>query len=438
MTGVLLLAVLTVLLGRWAGEGLAAGQGAAGDRWAVEGAVGLVQVHVILLLFDLAGWRWHPMALTLVFFLLVGLWTLIRQRSGNGRPVGRLPATEAAFHPPALAAWGAVALYGFLAVAGRIDLPDFVYHWGIKAHRAYLAQGTDFAYLADPLDLAAHPDYPNLVPNLYGLTYTLGGGFDVAASMLWSVLLFAAMVLSAQEACRRLAIRGFGGQVTVGLMAVAVAMFGIGYRIAGGADWFMALAPLLALPALLVPRGLEDDLRLGAAAALAAGAKIEGPALAAVLALVWLIRRWRSGTWRWGGAILTLAPAALVVVPWLALNLRHDLFQTTNTGWPDLSRGREIALALVEILNLPEWHFLPWVLLLLPVLLGWRSTRAIAWVCTGQLAFYLFVYFTAPVDVGFYVRSSFPRLLFHLVPVLLVASALWLQRADTRQKPLPS
>ena len=63
-------------------------------------------------------------------------------------------------------------------------------------------------------------------------------------------------------------------------------------------------------------------------------------------------------------------------------------------------------------------------MLLIPVLLWSRRLRLAAAVCVAQLAFYLWVYSTSPVDTESYVNWSFPRLLLHVLPALWVLGAM--------------
>src|SRR5262249_9080761 len=58
----------------------------------------------------------------------------------------------------------ALAVFTAFALSGWIAMPDFVYHWGLKGHRFYLARGVDYPFLAHRWSWAIHPDYPNLVP----------------------------------------------------------------------------------------------------------------------------------------------------------------------------------------------------------------------------------------------------------------------------------
>jgi hypothetical protein len=116
-------------------------------------------------------------------------------------------------------------------------------------------------------------------------------------------------------------------------------------------------------------------------------------------------------------------PAALVAAPWLALNLRLGLFEAANTGAFDPGRAAVVVPALLESLATPEWHGLAWGVLLLPLLAAARTTRWLGLALLLQLGLYLAVYLSAPIDPGYYVRSSFPRLLFHLLPAGLAAAA---------------
>ncbi|MEM7481547.1 MAG: hypothetical protein AAF481_10260 [Acidobacteriota bacterium] len=452
------------------------------DRWGRRLALGLVWIFGALLLMDLLSVRWTRGSVGVVVALIAGgLWfDGWRSRTASGRPAG----LRSSFGWGDLAALGTVILYGFIAAGRQIGLPDFVYHWGIKAHRSFLAGGIDWHFLSDSLHLAAHPDYPHLVPTLTALSSLIEGRFAEGGAMLWSAVFFAAMLLAGRETLRRAGADAFSAQAGIAVLALVTAMFGIGYRMAGAADWPIALAIVLALPALLSPLarsspqpsaartdapasaasfdlsaprrtsstpvslrgphslqlqapapsrdevgekvglGRADDLRVSAAAALATAAKIEGPVLAGVLLGVWIALRWRRSGWSWRRLFGLVLMPAVVGLPWLAMSARHGLFQATNSGAPDLGRAATIAAGLVEALQTIEWHAVPWLLVVLPWLLVLRRTRIAALVIAGQLAFYLAVYFTAPVDVDFYVRSSFPRLLFHLVPALLIVGTV--------------
>ena len=96
------------------------------------------------------------------------------------------------------------------------------------------------------------------------------------------------------------------------------------------------------------------------------------------------------------------------------------------------------ARAAAEAFASPEWAGLPWLLLLVPALLALRRTRAAAAVLLLQGGFYAWVFLTSPVDTRFLVLSSLPRLLFHLVPPLLVLLAVALFAERETAPPLPA
>lgn len=415
------------------------------DRLALDLLAGVVLLFAVLLLLDLASVPWRWWALAPAGLAVGGLLALVARRRREG--------TEGS-GPSAPLGWGdgvAAAALAFFAAAAwsrRANISDFVYHWGLKGKRYWLEGGIDVAFLTDPLGLTDHPDYPNLLPALYAVTAEALGRFRERAMLAWSVLFLALLLLFARRALTvalaerdgapRWAVRG--GTLATALVAVA---FAVGHQLAGGGDLVVALAVVAALPALLTGHGEEErrlaagDLQVGLAAALAAGAKIEGVPLAVFL----VAARWwqvagaprRGALRRWGAAQLRrlprlALPVLLVAGPWLVECLRHDLFRGTNTGSFDTARWGEIWPAVGQVFNMEDWHRLPWLLLLLPPLFLLPRLRPAVLVLHLQAAFYLFVYLTAPVDTTFYVLSSLPRLLYHLVVpalVLVVVGAVY-------------
>jgi hypothetical protein len=205
----------------------------------------------------------------------------------------------------------------------------------------------------------------------------------------------------------------------------------MGHLMAGAADWMIAGAFLAAVPALLRPPDRAGDWQIGLAAGFAAASKIEGAPFAVFLAGTQLVRRLftRNGEhrldWRAISRLGRLGlPAAAVGAPWLLQVFRYHLFLGSNSGPFDLSRARVIFPALVEALSESAWHGLSLLVLLAPVLLLVRRTRPVAAVATLQLLFDLYVYFTAPVETGYYVLTSSSRLVFQMVPALVVAGAV--------------
>lgn len=407
LLAVLALPVLLVLLGsRFSGLLARPGDGVL-YRCVVYGLAGTVVFHLLLTLLDLAGIPWHP--------VLLGLGALLAAVHFHGRRDGaRLPSDLG---------WGdgvalfVLTVFTVLALTQWIMTPDFVFHWGLKGQRFFLARGIDEAWLAR--NDMIHSDYPNLLPELYAASALFGGRFDPPVLMLWSALFFAGLLAAAREALRPVEDR-YVRQAGLALVALALGLFGIGWQMAGAADWMLALALLASLPPLLRPADPAGDWQIGIAAAFAAAAKIEGIPLAGFLILVQLLRE----RLQFRTLVRLVLPTVAVVLPWWARVIQYRLFQKDNAGPFEITRAGALFSTAAEILAGPSWHGVAWIVLLTPLLLLPRRTRPFAAVVTLQLLFYLYVYFTAPVDVRYYVLTSLPRLLLHVVPGVLVLALL--------------
>ncbi len=380
-------------------------------------ATGAVALHVVLQLETLAGVRWS-FAEAILLGALGGLaaWRGRKREQPPGASVPRGWADGAV----------ALALLVFAALAARaaIDNPDFVYHWGAKGRKFAAAAGLDFAFLGPPSGWHLHPDYPNLLPELFAFTARMGRGWVDGTVLLWSAVAGAGLLLAMREALapvghavRQVALAGTCGA----LLGAAFAL-----ELAGNADLLVSWALVLALPALLAPRSPGAAGRAGIAAALAASSKIEGVPLAGFLILAFLAadRGASRERGRWTRLTMLVLPAALAVAPWLWLNLRHALFLPGNSGQVSLAR---LALALPEMLAVlwsPAWSGLPLTLVALPWLCLERHTRWAAIVCAAQLGFYLWIYGSADADSARYVQWSFARLLLHVLPAVWVLCAV--------------
>jgi hypothetical protein len=428
IAAVLVLAGLLTLAGHGLLRFFALPHRGAGHRLVFSLLSGLLAWHLLLQALTLAGVPWKRSLLAVLLVLLA--WACRRAGRRRPRPPRRLS--------PAGAGWGdaaailAVLAFALLAPTLWITTPDFAFHWGLKGEHAFLARGIDYAWLARSWNYwAIHPDYPHLLPILYASSARLALRFDAAALQLWSVLFLGGIVLAARAAFREAGVgRGAlqGGTALVGFAATA---YSVGYLMAGGADGMMALALAAALPALFDREAGSTpaaDLEIGIAAAFAAASKIEGVPLAAFLIAVHLLRRGlalrRTAERRVREAALALArtagPAFAIVLPWIVQVLRYHLFQAGNSGPFDWRRGSILGPAFLDAMRAPELHLLPWAVALLPLLWLARRTRAAAAVATAQLGFYMWAYFASLLDPRFYVLSSFARLLFQLLPAVLV------------------
>ena len=404
--------------------------------WDLDLILGLTGLHVTLLGLDLVNVAWSRWTLCCAVLAVGGLLILL------GRLPSRVdrPKTDTTPHPPvdasrsvlswpvALGAVAAAVPIGVLAVlsrSGRIATPDFVYHWGIKAHRYLLAGGIDWGFLTSPQ--GPTPGYPNLIPNLFALTGVVEGGFHETGLMLWTPVFAVLLIVGAYRSWLRIGLPGEILGIGLAGLASMVCMFATGYRLAGGADLALATAIIAALPALFDRRDAEDDLRIGAAAALAAGCKQEGLVFAVLLLGVYVggrILRWRHEA-RLGSdlglIIRCLLPAFAVVVPWWVQAARYGLLAHGHGGWPPhWDRLPRIFALWVRAIETPEWHGLAWIVAVLPLLLLFAASRRVALLLSLQFVAYTLVYLGHPGEVTYYVLSNAPRLLFHLVPAAAV------------------
>jgi hypothetical protein len=418
-------------------------------RGVIYTMTGTVALHLVLTLLDFAGVRWSLPVLAVAFLAIAILGLAVSGRGGSGRQGGGstrpgeddLAVTGRVAPPPAppdpplpetklLAGWGdalalfALAVFTALALSGWIAMPDFIYHWGFKGYRFYLARGVDYPFLAHGWNWSIHPEYPNLVPEMFAVTALLAGSFEVPAMMFGASVLFALFVAACREGLRQGGADRFVQQAGTALVALSSAAFAVGYIMAGAADWYLALAFAAAVPPLLRPPDRTGDLQIAVIAAFAAGSKLEGVPLAGFLVAVQVVRRMRSERRLnlKSAVAMGLLPAA-VVLPWLGRAVHHHLVQPIDSGAFEPARAGEIFGGVAEALQNPAWHgFLP-IMLLPPLLLVPRRTRAFAAAATLELLFYFYVYFTSPVgNYRYFVLSNFPRLGFQLMPACMVAA----------------
>lgn len=384
---------------------------------AVHWMSGSVAWHLGLQSLDLIGVPWsQPLLAAVALVLLAARAAAAPSRAAiDWRPWAlSLPFAGLFF-------WGASTL--------RAASSDFVYHWGIKGKRFAEVRGIDWDYLRLPDNGFAHPDYPMLVSEQFASLAILTGVWDDRAQFLWSLTAFALLL----HAAAGLLLAGFeraplGVALHCGL-AASLTAFCLGYFQAGSADLHIAL-PLLVGAGLLATgrrdpaRAAELTLAIGGVAAFAASSKIEGiPFAFGLLGLCWWLRRLATP---WKRFALAAAPAVLAVLSWWLLATRYELFQPTNLGSPNPFRWPIVQEQIVGQLRLEEWHRLPWLILLSPLLLSSRRSRAFGLVAGAQLALFLYVYVAAPVDPVFWIVSSFPRALLQILPTALVGLALLL------------
>jgi hypothetical protein len=385
-------------------------------------ATGTVGFYLLLLLAELFYLRWSRVSIVILLGLAAAAAIFLRRRRSEPSPAGPRP------EPPTWR-WGeatavaALLIFTALALSLWITTPDFIYHWGLKGERVFAQGGIDFADLAQRWNEPVHPDYPNLLPTLYGASALLAGRFDAPALMLWSTVFFGFLLIAGREALARSGSSPAVTQAALALFALVVGSFAIGSLMAGGADWIVALALVAAIPALTQPPSASYDSQLGVLAALSAAAKVEGAALAGILLFV----QWcRLGKERFAFNRLAIlaGPTVAVVLPWQECVRHFRLFQQFNAGHFEPSRWPRVAAALGDTLSVGSWHGFAWALLLVPLIALRRSLRPLAAVLMLQLGFYLYVYLSVGIEPVPLVLASFPRLVFQLLPATLVGLVL--------------
>ncbi len=395
-----------------------------GRAWRSLAAVtaGTVTFFLLLAGLDLLGVPWTRLSLVLGTLLLyLCLRYFVREPLVARPPLRRT-------------GWGTLVALVALAAVGVACLatwglnPDFIYHWGIKGKRFFLARAFDFEFLALPWSQVRHPDYPNLLPGLFGATGVLAGRFGERGMLLWSALPFAGLLVAARETLLRTS-SPFAARATLGGLALAGAAFGIGYFTLGGPDWLIALAPVAAWPAFLGERSPASDRAVGWIAALAAASKIEGMPLAAFLVGLYFLTRGRQ---RWRALPWLILPTLTVVAFWLWGALSWGLFVEQRGGPVSLTHAATLSRTFLTTLAFPEWHRASWVFLALPALWIPRVTRPMAAVVTLQALFYAYVYLSFPLasaeQAEYLVRSNGARLAFHLFPAVVVGAGALLGR----------
>ena len=422
--------------------------GAGPPRWGLWTLGGLFALHTFLTLLDGLGWPWSRGALVVFAGGALVSNFLPKPMAGPGEPAAG-PRWSWGL---TLALGGAVAL-GWAAASLWATNPDFVYHWGVKGHRFFLAGGVDEAYLVQPWNRLAHPDSPFLQPQLFAVTALFRGFFDEAAMLLQAALWSLLTAVSARQALVAGGASRLTTESTSAAVGLCLAMFAVAHLLAGGPDVILAWVLVAFAAPLFAPRAAGEqrlevcsgDLQMGLAAAVGAAAKVEGVPLAgAALAAYGLRQGLWMRPWPWRRLLILAAPFLVAVLPWW-IKARHlDLFGRLNAGPFEAGHWQAIAPELLRSLLHPHWNGIPMLLALaLPFVLLDRRVRPLVLVAAAQILLYIYVYFTALKVPEVHVRTSFTRILSHVVPALMVATTLaadrWvyrrLQKAPTSARP---
>ena len=399
------------LAGRAGGRALAAPRDSPLYRLVLHTLGGWLALHLALTALSLAHVAWSPVAVLALLAVVV----LLARRlfPADARPPLRPPG----FGWGDALAVAALALYTAWALSLWITLSDFVFHWGLKGHRFFLAGGIDYPYLATGWNWVLHPDYPNLLPEIYAVTALAAGRFDEHAMMLWSAISFALLLLAAREGQAGRGSRGSRRSAPWRLSPApspptpwpaprrAAPTGGWRWR------WSPPCRPCWRRPIGAARRRSASSPPLphrprGGRGGAARGVPRRGLRAAPLARRPLPFRRRRAGRGR-ARPRPALDPQAVLALGLPAMPPRGALAggDPPSPPVPGLQRGAVAALpraprilAALAASNPPEWHRFQYCLLALPLLALDRRLRSIAAVALLQLLFYLYIFFTVRVD----------------------------------------
>jgi hypothetical protein len=361
---------------------------------------------------------WSP-GWTIVFLLVIAIALAIVATHDVGWSV-----TRDSLHWVDLLTLGTLAGYTLFATVAHSAENDSIAIWGLKGAVFFVHRGIDWAFLQNPWYVWDHPDYPLLLPLSLDFLALFRGAWEGALAGLLHPFFAAAIVTM---------VRSMLGDEFPPLPA-SIATFAIAPL--AMSPWIgMAEGPLIAFGTagvLLARRWnlFAASLLLGCAAM----TKNEGLALIVAVAIGLLLARR-------GRDVVRLWPAVVIALPWLIARVIFSLPTDIATG-PLLERLVErlrspgvIVAALAA--NVPGMRLLCFGIVA-ALLLTARFARDEAFALgamAAQIAFYVAVYVVTPRDLGWHIRSSWPRLVTHVALTLAFVAVVLLFRWISSSEP---
>lgn len=386
-------------------------------RAALVTCSGVIVMHALLQALSAFGVRWASCWILLPAVAALGLASLRRTAGPTDRVA---PGWGDAFCAAAL------AIVGVFAAKLWITTADFVYHWGVKGRKFFLASGIDYEYLSRPWNVLAVPWYPTTLSELYAASALISREWSAGEMMMWSVLWIVLIAAAARGTLQRSGVFAADMQWGMALLGGSMGTLAIALRLAGGADWMIALAVLLGVSPYLEHESAtaisnrNDLLCVAVAAAFAAASKVEGTVLGAILIAAKVTHdSLRDRRVAIKGLVAIAFPFATVVGINVAQNGRLGL-RLPAVNLPSLERVAEIAPATTAALADRPLYGLPLLALAaIPLLLSKRGRWA-AGIVLLQLSSYFFVYAVSSGSLHFYIATTLHRLLVHVIPAVIV------------------
>jgi hypothetical protein len=377
-------------------------------RIAFCGVAGALTTGCVMFTMSVIGLPWTRLSLFLILGAIAAIGFLPVAGDRGPSPQMSRPAMLV------IAVFLALTTYG--ALDSRESSGDLHYFWGPKAVRFFRAGHIDTTFLRNPDFYQMHPDYPPLLPLLYGWTNVLSGDFS------WMAALAATPLLLLAIACVVWSTAGdaWGTVLIVATLAQAMA---VGFA-AGAAEPLLILFETTALAALLFVR--DDRSRWQLAALGLAGAawtKIEGTTflIAVVVALILVRRQWRE-------SVKIVVPALILIAAWTVF-ISHagvlDMYAAAGR-YPIHFSALPKTIKLVALAGSYDVFWIPWIVPAVLIAMG-DVRRAILPLVICVLTICAAVYFYIHADdPTWWIAASAPRvLLTPLMALDLAAIAAW-------------
>jgi hypothetical protein len=381
------------------------------------------------------GWRLSPLPI----YAILAILTIAALWRGRSIRLSIRPPRDTRARTLLIVAGGLLLILAISAGQDRLVWDGWAF-WTLKARILFL-EGSFPAAVLDPAGPYpyAHPDYPLAVPLLDWWLYWHAGRAAPALASLAGALWFATL-----PACVWAALHPRVGETVAALATLGTTAFWpLAFYAAGGyADVVIALAILGVVLELERDRGERDPgapARLAVYLTLAALAKNEGLALAAVTTLVAAIV-WRRDKRR-AHSFATLVIPFLASAPWFLLTRRLGLTpQHLSDAAPTISgaiaRIPTILTSLGKLFFTRSWIPLPFLVSvgLYAAIQQRRLAAPAGWaVVAGYAAVICGVYLTTALELEWLLRTTIDRMAGDLVPAIVVLALveIWTERSGT-------
>ena len=333
---------------------------------------------------------WSPVAVTATVVAIAAvLWAIAWKRR---------PAFEAFARPHLIDFATLVLVLAHARAATRqfVDAWDFWAIWGLKGRVFFEHRGIDWAWLEQPWNAFAHPDYPPLLPLTYAFHALQAGEWNDARLGIITTLFAVAALLVVRDFFERELGRTLAAWATLGVASIALS------------HWIgIAEAPLLAYCATGLLCIRNRNLTLGALL-LGCAAMTKNEGLPLIVAATGALAE--SGRWR---DVPRLWPALAIAAPWQVMRAFHAL-PTDLLAGPLRERIAANLAKSSELLHV--WSVQPelWIMLIVALVIFARELRRERFILIAvalQLLFYLAAMLTTPNDLRWQIDYSAGRLL---------------------------